>query len=305
MMAAGISEVPTGTKRRAVYDAHHTLTLPGKLVRGETDPATTDKVVNRAFEGLGATYDLYDKAFNRTSIDGRGLRLNASVHYSKNYDNAFWDGRQMVFGDGDGQIFRDFTSSIDVIGHELTHGVTQYTAELEYQDESGALNESMSDVFGSLVKQHSLNQTAEQADWLIGAGLFTPAIHGDALRSMKAPGTAYDDELIGKDPQPGHMRDFVHTSEDNGGVHINSGIPNKAFYLCAMEIGGVAWEMAGKIWYIALSQRLTRVANFEDAARATLEVASTFGTREATAVANAWQGVGVSVPALIGLKRAA
>ena len=133
----------------------------------------------------------------------------ATVHYGVDYDNAFWDGSQMVYGDGDQQLFKTFTGPLDVTGHELTHGVTQYSGGLDYKGQSGALNESMSDVFGSLVKQYHLGQTADQADWLIGQGMFTDAVHGVALRSMKAPGTAYDDPTLGKDPQPGQMADYV------------------------------------------------------------------------------------------------
>src|SRR4029079_10299870 len=136
----------------------------------------------------------------------------------------------------------------------LTHGVTQDEAQLVYSNQSGALNESLSDVFGSLIKQFSLNQTADQADWLIGAGLLTKQVKGVALRSMKAPGTAYDDPVLGKDPQPDHMSRFVTTAADRGGVHITSGIPNRAFYLAATAIGGYAWEVAGKIWYTTLTQ---------------------------------------------------
>src|SRR5262245_54891431 len=155
----------------------------------------------------------------------------------------------MVFGDGDGTLFNRFTISIDVIGHELTHGVTGSEANLTYQGQAGALNESISDVFGSLIKQYSLNQTAAAADWLIGAGLLASSVKGVALRSMKAPGTAYNDPTLGKDPQPDNMSKFVHTAEDSGGVHINSGIPNKAFFLVATSLGGHAWEKAGQVWY--------------------------------------------------------
>ena len=169
--------------QRAVYDAQHTSTLPGKLVRGEGKPATSDDPVNRAYDGLGATWQLYWSAFQRDSLDAKGLELIASVHYQEKYDNAFWDGQQMVFGDGDGTYFNDFTSSVDVIGHELTHGVTQYTAGLTYVTQSGALNESLSDCFGSMVKQQVLGQDAADADWLIGEGLFTAKVNGVALRS--------------------------------------------------------------------------------------------------------------------------
>src|SRR5919202_3361246 len=149
------------------------------------------------------------------------MDLIGTVHYDKDHDNASWNGSQMIFGDGDGQYFNRFTLAIDVMGHELTHGVTGNTARLEYHDQPGALNESMSDVFGSLVKQYasSPQQTAQQADWLIGAGLFTTRVNGVALRSMKAPGTAYDDPTLGRDPQPAHMSNYDNTTADNGGVH--------------------------------------------------------------------------------------
>ncbi|MFE2480561.1 M4 family metallopeptidase [Streptomyces sp. NPDC059389] len=283
--------------RRTVYDAQHRTRLPGKKVRGEGAEPTADATVNRAYAGLGATYELFLKGFGRHSIDDSGLALDASVHYGRDYNNAFWDGQQMVFGDGDGDIFLDFTVSIDVIGHELTHGVTQYTANLEYHGQSGALNESMSDVFGSLIKQYSLDQTARDADWLIGAGLLGPNVSGVALRSMKAPGTAYDDDELGKDPQPATMDDYVRTSQDNGGVHINSGIPNHAFYLLATELGGKAWERAGRIWYATLTGgELASDADFRDFAR--LSVASAVslygdGGAEHRALQKAWSAVGL------------
>ncbi len=171
-------------------------------MRAESDDPGKDATVNRAFAYLGATFELYLNAFNRHSIDGQGLPLNASVHYDVKYDNAFWNGEQMVFGDGDGELFLDFTIPVDVIGHELTHGVTQYSANLTYYGQSGALNESVSDVFGSLIKQYTLGQTAADADWLIGAGLLAPRVSGVALRSMKAPGTAYDDDALGRTRSP-------------------------------------------------------------------------------------------------------
>ena len=170
------------------------------------------------------------------------MKLDSTVHYGQEYNNAFWNGEQMVYGDGDGEIFQRFTKCIDVIGHELTHGVTQYEAALEYEGQPGALNESFSDVFGSLVKQYILKQNVDKADWLIGASLFAKKVKGVALRSMKDPGTAYDDPTIGKDPQSGHMKSYVKTSSDNGGVHINSGIPNRAFYFEQMRSG----DMHGK-----------------------------------------------------------
>jgi Zn-dependent metalloprotease len=283
---------------RALYDSQHTSKLPGKLVRGEGKPATSDDSVNRAYDGLGATWQLYWSAFQRDSLDAEGLELIASVHYQVQYDNAFWDGQQMVFGDGDGTYFNDFTSSVDVIGHELTHGVTQYTAGLTYVTQSGALNESLSDCFGSMVKQQVLGQEAADADWLIGEGLFTAKVNGVALRSMKAPGTAYDDPRVGRDPQPANMSGYVDTNDDNGGVHINSGIPNHAFYLASMGFGGSAWVKAGKVWYLALTQSLHRDADFMVAAAATVDAAGRlFGAPGATVVRSAWKQVGIEVGA--------
>nr|BFD91066.1 M4 family metallopeptidase [Kitasatospora sp. Xyl93] len=283
---------------RVVYDAGHGQRLPGRSVRGEGAPASSDRSVNQAYDGLGATFALYADVFGRHSIDDRNLRLDASVHYGRNYDNAFWNGHQMVFGDGDNVVFGDFTACVDVIGHELTHGVTQFTAGLDYQDQPGALNESVSDVFGSLVKQYALHQGAADADWLIGAGLLAPGVQGVALRSMKAPGTAYDDPQLGKDPQPAHMRDYVNTTRDNGGVHINSGIPNHAFYLLATALGGSSWERAGRIWYDALTGgALPADADFTAFARATVAAAGARYPDDrsvADTVTASWAQVGIS-----------
>ncbi|MEW1625995.1 M4 family metallopeptidase [Streptomyces sp. NPDC089173] len=281
---------------RTLYDCENGTSLPGTKVRDEGEKPTSDASVNRAYAGLGATFDLLLSAYGRSSIDGKGLPLIGSVHYGHEYNNAFFDGEQMVFGDGDGEIFLDFTYAIDVIAHELAHGLTQYTANLRYEGQSGALNESVSDVFGSLVKQYSLGQSAEQADWLIGAGLLAPRVSGDALRSMKAPGTAYDDDVLGKDPQPASMEDYVETEEDNGGVHINSGIPNRAFHLLATALGGNAWERAGQIWFDVLTGgELTATADFAEFARLTVAAAGArFGERgEKEAVLKAWSEVGV------------
>ena len=291
----------TRAKDREVYDADHGgfNDLPGSLVRSEGDPPFGDDAVNEAYDGAEATYSFYKDAFGRDSIDGSGLSLISCVHFGTDFDNAFWDGGEMVYGDGSGQLFvvGSLTKTIDVIGHELTHGVTQYTAGLQYHVQSGALNESFSDVFGSLVKQHSLGQTAEEADWLIGAGMLVPAIGGKALRSMSDPGSAFNG-----DPQPGHMDDYKNLPDDddprndNGGVHINSGIPNRAFYLVATEIGGNAWEAPGQIWYETLTERLGPTSDFREAAEATLEAAGEkFGSRgsETQAVKKAWEEVGV------------
>lgn len=288
--------VPTGTRRRTIYSADNRRVLPGRLVRSEGGPRSADVSVNEAYDGAGKTYDFFMKVYSRNSIDDRGMRLDSTVHYGRRFQNAFWDGQQMVYGDGDGEIFERFTKCLDIIGHELTHGVTQYEADLVYEDMPGALNEHFSDVFGVLVVQHSRKQKADKADWLIGKGLFSKGVNGVALRSMKAPGTAFDDPLIGKDDQPAHMKDFVKTREDNGGVHTNSGIPNKAFYELAIRLGDFAWERAGRIWYVTLRDRLRPNSAFQDCADATFDVArELFGANsvEQRAVREAWGVVGI------------
>jgi Zn-dependent metalloprotease len=239
--APGRQVAPTSPgKHRTIYDAAHGEHLPGRVVRVEEGPAPRDAAANQAFEGLGATYDFYREVLGRDSIDGSGERLDASIHFGRRYDNAFWNGREMVFGDGDDRVFRAFTACKEVVGHELTHGVVAAEAGLAYRDQPGALDESFADVLGVLVKQWKLGQTAAEATWLVGEGLLAPGIRGVALRSLRAPGTAYDDPVLGKDPQPAHMRGYVHDAEDGGGVHVNSGIPNRAFYLAAVAFGGHA-----------------------------------------------------------------
>lgn len=286
-------------KRRNVYDAQHHRQLPGKLVMSEHKPRSSDVEVTEAYDGSGATFDFYSQVFSRNSIDDRGMRLDSTVHYSVRFDNAMWNGHQMVYGDGDGRLFRRFTASVDVIGHELTHGVTQYAAALGYSGETGALNEHISDAFGIMVKQFTHRLTARESDWLIGAELFTPAVRGKGVRSMAAPGTAYDDPVLGRDPQPAHMRGYVDTDDDNGGVHINSGIPNHAFYLAAIALGGNSWDVLGRIWYATATQRLNSDADFNDFARATTDIAGELygnGGRVQNIVADAWSSVGIKTP---------
>lgn len=286
---------------RAIHDARHGTALPGVLVRAEGAHPVGDAAVDEAYDGLGATWTLLWTAYGRDSLDGVGLPLVATVHFDQGYDNAFWDGAQMVFGDGDGVYFDGFTSSIDVMGHELAHGLTQYTAGLTYVAQSGALNESISDVFGICTKQMHLGQTAEQSTWLIGEGLFTARVHGVALRSMIDPGTAYDDPVLGKDPQPQDMTGYVEmphdAQHDNGGVHTNSGIPNRAFALAAKQIGGPAWEKAGQVWFDTVTATgVPKDMGFADFAHRTIAAATVrYGARSAVtkAVRTGWRTVKV------------
>lgn len=288
----------TAERRQTVYDNQNQgrFNLPGQRARGEGEDPVDDPAVNEAYDGSATTYEFYRDVHERDSLDGAGMELVSSVHYGVSFDNAFWNGAQMVYGDGSGRLFQvgALTGSLDVMAHELTHGVTEFTAGLAYSKQSGALNEHFSDVFGSLVKQYHLEQSADEADWLIGEGTLVPEL-GVALRSMSQPGTAFQG-----DRQPGHMDDYVDLPDDNnprndnGGVHINSGIPNRAFYLLATALGGKAWETAGHIWYTTLTERLGRETQFTEAAQETVSVAGElYGSTEQSAVETAWQEVGV------------
>lgn len=297
MIAAIPIDTPSavGMKRRQVFDAKTIETLPGNLVRTEGSSPVSDVHAEEAYDGAGLAYDLMHDLFNRNSIDGNGMQLDSTIHYGRNYDNAFWDGRQMVYGDGDGKIFNRFTGSIDVIVHEHWHGVTQHTAQLVYWEQSGALNEHMSDVFGSVARIRLLKAGVKNYDWLIGAGMLAPGINGTGLRSMKDPGTAYNDKLLGKDPQPGHMKDYIDTADDSGGVHLNSGIPNKAFYLACEQLDD--YMKPAQIWYATLCKYLRSRSQFTDmAAMSAKAAADLYGANstEQQAIQKAWGAVGVS-----------
>jgi Zn-dependent metalloprotease len=287
------SGAPVAHEHRLVYDCEHQTQLPGTLRRREAQPPCDDPDVNRAYDAAGKTYDFYRTVFGRDSVDGHGKHLISSVHYGEKFDNAHWDGTQMIYGDGDGVMFRSFTRFLDVIAHELSHGVIYNATRLGYEGQAGALNESLADVFGSLVKQWARRQTVAQADWLIAKGLFRPPLRAKALRSLAAPGSAFNDERFGMhDPQPAHMRDLV-TDESRDPVHVNSGVPNHAFYLFAKALGGHAWETAGRIWYDTMCTGLREDCTFAMFAGQTLLAAEQHGTVTFDALARAWRKVGV------------
>lgn len=299
-LIAGSLTLPRQARRRTVYDAQHRRTLPGRRVRTEGSRPVADVSVNEAYDGAGRTWEYFRKVHGRKSIDDRGMRLDSTVHFGDGFNNAHWNGRQMIYGDGDGKYFHRFTASLDVIAHELAHGVTQYAAGFGFSGQVGALAEHFSDVFGTLTKQYWLKQTAGRANWLVGAELLTRRVEGQGIRSMKAPGSAYDDPILGRDPQPSHMRDYVKTWSDDRGVHINSGIPNHAFYRLATLLGGKAWEVAGRIWYRALAHELGPRSRFQHCADATARAAAGLygvASEPADAVVTAWNAVGIQVSA--------
>jgi len=293
---------PTGRRHRLVYDAKSRAELPGKLVRSEGEKARKDVAVNEAYDHSGTTFDFYHELFGRNSLDDAGMSLISSVHVGEvddrgrpiPMDNAYWDGAQMAYGDGDGVVFNRFTKSLDVVGHELTHGVQAFTSNLLYRGQSGALNEHFADVFGALVRQWHQGVAVEEASWLVGREVLVAAPTRRGIRDMEHPGTAFvADPLLGTDPQPAHMDSIYTGVADRGGVHINSGIPNRAFVLAAQALGGKAWEKAGRIWYDAMLQ-LSRTSDFKDCSRITAQIAADrFGAAEKKAVATAWKQVGI------------
>ena len=288
---------PNRQKLRLVYDAHNTKQLPGTLVRAEGQDDVSDNAVNEAYHFSGDAYDFYDQVFQRNSLDDEGMTLISSVHVSPR-NSAFWNRRQMAYGDGDGRRFRRLTRSLDVVGHELTHGVQQFTSDLHYYGQSGALNEHFSDVFGVLIRQWKNEETVENTNWLIGAEIVIPAeppAIRRAIRDMENPGTAYNDpDMMGIDPQPDNMSEIYEGAADRGGVHINSGIPNRAFVLAAQALGGNAWDVAGHIWYKTML-KLSRHSQFINCAEMTVQVAADYGTQAEKAVRASWEAVGISV----------
>jgi bacillolysin len=258
--------------------------LPGTLVT-DTDTNFNSTIQGAAVDAhynIGVVYDYYKNTFNRNSYDNAGAAIKSSVHFGSNYNNAYWNGTQMVYGDGDGVTFKALSAALDVVGHEFTHAITERSANLEYRSQSGALNESMSDIFGYLIE-------GDVADWQMGEDCYTPNKAGDALRDLRTP-TLYG--------QPDNMSAYVVKAEteagDWGGVHTNSGIPNKAFYLVASTINDNS--KTSKIYYRALTTYMTATSQFVDARTALLQAATDlYGANgaEYTAVANAFTQVGI------------
>lgn len=292
-----------GEKTRMIHDAGNRrlvlMDLPGRIRRREREKASGDRAVDDAYSNSGITFDFYQQVFSRNSIDNNFMPLVVTVHYDRGFDNAFWNGLQMVFGDGGGQSgWTNPTQFLDIMGHELTHGVVNKTANLQYRRQSGALNESFADVMGSCIKQYHLKQNVKAADWLVADGIYkSPRPHGKWLRSMKEPSKKRGVLPNGQSfAYPESMDGYVETDFDEGGVHINSSIPNKAFYITATEIGGHAWEKAGKIWYRTLLEELGPKSQFIDAAKATIKVSGRLfgdGSKEYKAVLKAWSTVKV------------
>jgi Zn-dependent metalloprotease len=292
------------TRNRKTYTAGNRTTLPGTLVRSEGQGPVSDAVLNQAHDNAGLTYDYYFSKHGRDSYNGAGAILTSTVHYSRNYVNAFWNGTQMVYGDGDGVQSSPLTV-LDVVGHELTHAVTDTSSDLVYSGESGALNEAMSDIFGASIEAYRDGAVSANT-WKIGEECWTPGTAGDALRYMNDPALAGDYDY--------YPTRYTGTS-DNGGVHWNSGIANLAFYL--MVSGGThprgktttvvpaldasnplnSINMGAAIFYRANTVYLTPGSTFSEARGATAQAANDlYGATAAAAVNAAWTAVGVAAP---------
>jgi bacillolysin len=272
------------------YTANHAQVEPGTLATSTTTTISDEAEVSAHYYA-GMVYDFYKNLFNRNSINNSGMNIISTVHYGSAYNNAFWDGSQMVYGDGDGSQFTYLSGDLDVVAHEMTHGVDSSTANLNYQDQSGALNESLSDIFGVLVETYDKYNvkgggtwTFNSANWVVGDDVYTPGTSGDALRSLANPA------LYG---QPATMSGYVYTTSDYGGVHTNSGIPNKAAFLIAQSIG---CEKTARIYYRALTNYFISTTDFAGSKSGLVQAATDLygaGGAEVSAINSSYTSVGI------------
>ncbi|WP_246137425.1 M4 family metallopeptidase [Myxococcus llanfairpwllgwyngyllgogerychwyrndrobwllllantysiliogogogochensis] len=278
---------------RRVYSANNATSLPGTLRRGEGQSATGDAHVDGNFDVLGTTYDCFNTLFGRDSIDNAGHTLTSTVHYSTHYVNAFWDGTQLVCGDGDGVNAGPLCTDLDVVAHELTHAVTDFESGLIYTGESGALNESLSDIFASVCESWSNSWSMGPDIWKIGEDIWTPATPDDALRYMNDP------------VLDGASLDYYGDYSSDTDVHYASGISNLAFKLLATggvhprgrtptEVPGIGVEAAARIFYKASTDYFTASTTFEQAKTYTQFAAQDLGFSAAVleSVSLSWQVVG-------------
>lgn len=289
-----------------LYDIHHNTDVAGATLLWADGTAIKrlDKDAKNIVACGTAAWDFFYKIFGRNSLDNLGMIMKHYIHYGNSVDdmnNAMWDGLQMVYGDGDAKTFGSFTSDPDIIAHELTHAITQYECNLDYHNQSGALNESLSDVFGIMVKQRMMNLDVKKSNWQIGENVLLGNKY--CLRSMSEPGSAFKKHPdLGDDPQPATMDKYLKLPDtgrgDWGGVHYNSGITNYAFYVAAYNMGGFSWEKIGRVWYAAMTdkKKLKPTANFADFKALTITKAETlFGikSKAAAAVKSGWNAAKV------------
>ncbi|EKT64289.1 M4 family metallopeptidase [Providencia burhodogranariea] len=292
------SDVSLDTKPPKPYERH----MPHEdyqVIMIEGDQSAPSKAAQLVYDAIGSIRTFYKDVLGIDKMFGCDSQLNAVIHFRKDYANAFWNSQAIFFGDGDRVNFGEFYNDIDIIAHELTHGFITFTSDFDYLFQSGALNESVADVIGMMIKQYVSNETSLQSNWLLAENIFLDKTAARALRSMSDPGSAYRFSDSNYDRQVGHMRDYVNltSNQDNGGVHINSGIPNKAFYLLATELGGYSWDIAGKIWVATMYHSDIKYnTNFNEFAEVTVQVANDeFGSRISELTRKSWQDVGINV----------
>jgi Zn-dependent metalloprotease len=272
-----------------VYDCKQTQTLPGTPV--PKPKASTDATCKRAFNETTKVARFYKQVFKRNSIDNAGMTMMSSVHYGVKFNNAMWNGTQMVYGDGDSKIFVDFTKGNDVIGHELTHGVTQHSLQLGYSDDAGGLNESVSDCFGSMFRQWEASQTVGAADWLIGKDIMGSVAKAKGYTCLRNMANPADKKALA--PQPTKYSQITPGMDP----HYSSGPPNLAFCVACQTAGGKSWETVGQVWYAVLTSSGPHpTMKMKDFANRTRQVAGQmFGTKPAVGVAidKGWKSVGL------------
>jgi Zn-dependent metalloprotease len=249
---------------REIYDCKRTNKKQYILVRAEGQLPVKDEDVNYAYDYVGIVLDYLYEHFKWKSLDNNGIPVIVNVHYLEKYNNSFWDGEQICVGDGDETNFNGF-ASLSVLAYTLFKGVIQYSAGFIYKGQSGAIYESYSDVISSAIKQYYRKELAENANWLIGEDITVGKFNGKCLRSLKEP----DNAKLVIAPQPKHVSDLYKGTSDNGGVHINSGILNHAFYLVSMQIGT---QQAALLWFEAL-KTMKPNAKFVDLYKALKQVA--------------------------------
>lgn len=279
-----------------IYDGRNSdyTPLPGPILRKNGQAPVEDQIANSCYDTMNKAQTFFRDVYGWDSLDDKNMPLVATVHYGWHVANAYFMSKykQMVYGNGNKNMY-NFVGSYDVVGHELAHGIIQFSSGLIYRGMPGALNEYCADVMGTLLEQWVHHQTVDKADWLLAQDVLFPGEDKIALRSMKAPGTAYNDPRVGRDSQPGHMKDYIYTEKDKGGVHFNSGIPNRAFYLAASAWGGNAWETAGKTWFAAMTTTEPNASFYGFASRTCREARRIGGPEWQSTCVKAWTEVGV------------
>jgi len=290
---------------RVIYDAQHLELIPGKIIRQEGTAPVKDKIANEVYNNLGMVYDFFNNVYGRHSVDNKGMPLRVVIHFGKNFRNIFWDGRNIVIGDGD-DIMKNFHEK-EFLAHDFTFAMIQYESGLEYWGESGSLMVASGHIFGCLCRQYYNKENARQASWVFGENSLSGRGIRRGLFSISDPGTAYvGHPQIGTDQNKFHILDMMVVDKkndksaiDQGGVHINCGIPSRAFYLASIMIGGNAWEIAGRIWYeTLLSKDLSKAPDFADFARLSSDIAERLygkGSIPALAFQRGWALVGVDL----------